>query len=217
MVTLAFFATSVLNSLLYTTSLSAAADLLPGQTGAVLVSLQLPMLLVKLVEPWVDAHVLPYGARACFVGVVGSIAAVVTGVGLGANRRDLKITGMCLTSVATGVGEVTFQALIDSFRRVDRSGLTSPNSQLLVIWTTGWGCAGIVGSVAYVLLTFLFAWKPMSIYFAMAPLPVFVIVVYFCVLAPASARHAAAGSRAENAARLRSDEEALLLARGELS
>ena len=216
LVTAAFFATSVLNFLMYTTCLSAAADLLPGQTGAVLVSLQLPMLLVKVIEPWVDARVLPYGVRACFVGLVGSIAPIVTGIGLGMNRRDVKIAGMCLTSIATGVGEVTFQALIDSFRSVDRSGLTSPNSQLLVIWTTGWGCAGILGSVAYALLTSFLAWRPMAVYFAMTPLPALIIGVYFCVLAPASARHVAEErARREDKVRLSADDEALLIARGE--
>jgi battenin len=104
-------------------------------TGAILLADIIPSFIIKILSPF-----FPYNANLrVFVSCLLSITSFVS-VGF-ATSREIVITGVILTSFASGLGEPTFLA---------HSTLYHKN--VVSTWSSGTGGAGIIGSLSYSLL-----------------------------------------------------------------
>lgn len=195
---LAFFLLGLLNNLLYVIILSAALDLV-GPTVAKSVVLLFdvaPSLLLKLVLPYF-LHRLPYPSRTwlCVLlasagmlivalspsvivpvstGRLGQIAQAIKGTektGTSGKAMAVKLFGIALASLSSGLGESSFLALTSVYGRAALGG-----------WSSGTGAAGLVGAGAYVLATTTLGLSSRTSLLVFSFLPVLMLLAYFVVL-----------------------------------
>ncbi|OLL25945.1 Protein BTN1 [Neolecta irregularis DAH-3] len=138
--TTAFLIFGLINNILYVVILSAAADLaghaLPKST--ILLADILPALLVKLSAPSFF-HLCSYRLR-----IYTLVALAVLGIHIVASGQSLpvKLAGIVLASISSGIGEVSFLQLCHFY----------PDSALAG-WGAGTGLAGLLGAYTYLVLT----------------------------------------------------------------
>lgn len=135
-----FWVFGLLNNVLYVVILSAAIDLVGATTpkGVVLLADVLPALIAKVSAPFYIQRV-PYPLRIfCLVGL-SFVGMQLVAAG---NSFLPIITGICLASLSSGFGEITFLALTHFYDRNAVHGFSS-----------GTGAAGLVGSFLFMLAT----------------------------------------------------------------
>lgn len=135
-----FWGFGLLNNVLYVVILSAAIDLVGNETpkGLVLLADVLPSLVFKVSAPFFF-HTVPYKSRIYLL-----IALSFFGMQIVANVEtlQLKILGIVMASLSSGIGEVTFLQLTHYF---DNSAVHA--------WSSGTGAAGLVGSFVFMAMT----------------------------------------------------------------
>lgn len=130
----------LLNNTPYVVFLSAAEDLMPGQAGAILAADIIPTMLAKGGAPfWV--HLLSYRAKILLCAALTGVSFYLTAW---AKVTWLRLLGVCFTSFAAGLGELTFLGLLSFY----------PSSQV-VAWSSGTGAAGLAGAGYYMTLKLL--------------------------------------------------------------
>ncbi|CDR43405.1 CYFA0S12e00166g1_1 [Cyberlindnera fabianii] len=134
-----FWLFGLLNNVLYVVILSAAVDLVGPLVpkATVLLADILPSFTIKVTAPFF-IHRIAYPHRIC-----GLIALSLTGMGFivfGSLR--LKLFGIILASLSSGLGEITFLQLTHFYKEVSLNG-----------WSSGTGGAGLVGSGLFLLMT----------------------------------------------------------------
>ncbi|CCH46083.1 putative membrane protein [Wickerhamomyces ciferrii] len=134
-----FWLFGLLNNVLYVVILSAAVDLvgplIPKAT--VLLADILPAFLIKISAPFF-IHLIPYPKRIASLIVLSVIGMLLVTFG----SLGLKILGIILASLSSGLGEITFLQLTHFYGETGLNG-----------WSSGTGGAGLIGSGIYMLLT----------------------------------------------------------------
>ncbi|XP_015608291.1 battenin isoform X3 [Cephus cinctus] len=105
-------------------------------TGAILLADILPALAIKLTAPF-----LPFVVHARLAGCVALSMAGFLFVSL-SNAKWMAILGVVVTSISSGLGEVTLLGYSHQYTK-----------QVISTWSSGTGGAGIVGAVSYAGLT----------------------------------------------------------------
>ncbi|XP_066598121.1 battenin [Prorops nasuta] len=117
---------------------STIRDCNPVSTGAILLADILPALLIKFVAPF-----LPYLIHARLATCVIFSAAGLILVALG-TAQWMALLGVVLTSLSSGLGEVTLLAYSHQFSK-----------DVISTWSSGTGGAGVIGAGSYAGLTLL--------------------------------------------------------------
>ncbi|KAK3828090.1 MAG: CLN3 protein-domain-containing protein [Benniella sp.] len=182
---IAFFIFGCINNLIYVVILSAAVDLVGAKVpkGVVLLADIAPSLLAKMTAPYF-IHRVPYPVRVMFCASLSFSAVVLIAL---ANSISVRLLGVMMASLSSGLGELTF-LMLSSFYRL----------QMVSAWSSGTGGAGLLGALLFLALT---SWIGLSIPTTLgivALFPVLMLVAYFIILSPPSSqnsRHHAAGYR----------------------
>lgn len=138
-----FFLFGLLNNILYVIILSAAIDLVGSSTPKAVVLLAdiVPAFLIKLTAPFY-VHLIPYHVRLWLLVLLSSLGMLVISlapeIAIG-----LKVFGITVASVSSGLGELTFLQLTH-FYNEDYS---------LGGFSSGTGGAGLFGSFIFMILT----------------------------------------------------------------
>jgi battenin len=151
----------------YVVFLSAAEDIIQGNSGAVLLADILPTLITKLTAPFFMQKI-SYRVRVVILvaAAVGSFQMVAWG-----NYVWVKIIGVVLASFSAGFGEITFLALASFYPK-----------NTLSAWSSGTGGAGIAGSVTYLALTVWIALSNRNSLLVVSPLPLLILLSFFVIL-----------------------------------
>ncbi|KAF9998488.1 battenin CLN3 protein [Entomortierella chlamydospora] len=174
-----------INNLIYVVILSAAVDLVGAQVpkGVVLLADITPSLLVKMVAPYF-IHKVPYPIRVIFCASLSFGAVVLIAM---ADKITVRILGIMMASLSSGLGELTF-LMLSSFYRL----------QMVSAWSSGTGGAGLLGALLFLALT---SWVGLSIPYTLgvvALFPIMMLVAYFIILTnppQESSRYSSAGYR----------------------
>lgn len=170
-----FLGFGLLNNILYVVILSAAVDLVGLQTpkAVVLLSDIVPAFLIKLLAPFF-IHLIPYQIRIwCLVGLSSFGMCIIS---LSSTEAiSSKILGICMASLSSGLGELTFLQLTHYYTELYSIGGFS----------TGTGMAGLGGSFVFLLLTNIIGmetWVTLLV-FSVVPFG-FLVLFYFTLPAP---------------------------------
>lgn len=163
----AFFICGVLNNYSYVVMLSAAEEMLEGYAGVVLLFNILPALILKLFAPFF-MHVIPYNLRISIVVLfaVGSFQFVGWFDFIG-----LKLFGVTLASLSSGLGEITFLAMSSYYHK-----------DVISAWSSGTGGAGIFGALSYLALTAWFGITDFMTLMVITVAPLFMILAAFGIM-----------------------------------
>ncbi|XP_049850833.1 battenin-like [Schistocerca gregaria] len=176
---MSFFVFGLFNNFGYVIMLSAAQAISNGEysESAVLMADILPSLIIKLTAPFF-AHRLSFPLRI-WISTISNLAAFQ----LVAYPKSAKIRllGVSLSSVGSGLGEITFLALSSHFHKSTVSA-----------WSSGTGAAGIFGSGWYFFFISVGPYfiHKMSIPFvtviSASPLPILSLILYHFLLSSPS-------------------------------
>lgn len=135
----AFWVFGLINNVLYVVILSAAVDLVGPLVpkSSVLLANILPSFVLKLSSPFF-IHLIPYSRRIISLMVISTIGMLLVVYG----SLPIKLFGITLASLSSGLGEVTFLQLAHFYEESSLNG-----------WSSGTGGAGLVGSGVYLLFT----------------------------------------------------------------
>ncbi|PAV86367.1 hypothetical protein WR25_22348 isoform C [Diploscapter pachys] len=138
-------------------------------TGSVLLADILPGLIVKLTAP-LYVQAIPFGLRHLIVVSLQfmSFFTVATSETVG-----MALFGTVLASIGSSLGEISYLSLASHF-----------DNQIISMWSSGTGGAGIFGALAYAVLTdpFLLNISPRNALLSMLVLPIVFAVTYWLVL-----------------------------------
>eukprot|EP01100_Stratorugosa_tubuloviscum_P015869 TRINITY_DN959_c1_g1_i1.p1 TRINITY_DN959_c1_g1~~TRINITY_DN959_c1_g1_i1.p1 ORF type:complete len:422 (-),score=138.04 TRINITY_DN959_c1_g1_i1:121-1386(-) len=163
----AFWICGLLNNFAYVVYLSASENLVPGNSGSVLLANILPTLCVKLTAPFY-MHKIPYFIRVCisvFLAVTSLLMASL------ADKTAWQLTGVAFGSISTGLGEITFLAMLSKYKR---NGIAA--------WSSGTGGAGVAGSFYYLLVYSILGVDPHKTILFVSWVNLVVLICYFFVL-----------------------------------
>ncbi|CCG22619.1 Yhc3 protein [Candida orthopsilosis Co 90-125] len=177
-----FFIFGLLNNILYVIILSAAIDLVGSATpkGVVLLADIMPSFTFKLVAPFF-IHLIPYKTR--LFSLVGLSSTGMLLISLSSQQAIVvKIFGIMLASLSSGMGEVSFLQLTHFYTGGNADGDSSIG---ISGFSSGTGGAGLCGSFLFMLMTnmlgipvtivlLLFAICPLGFlatYYLLLPLP----------------------------------------------
>ncbi|KAF9922634.1 battenin CLN3 protein [Linnemannia zychae] len=174
-----------INNVIYVVILSAAVDLVGATVpkGVVLLADIAPSLLIKSIAPYF-VHKFPYSARVVMCASLSFSAVVLIAR---ANSITIRLLGIMMASLSSGLGELTF-LMLSSFYRL----------QMVSAWSSGTGGAGLLGAFLFLALT---SWIGLSIPWTLAVVstfPIMMLIAYFFILTNPpnpSSRHQAAGYR----------------------
>ncbi|CAG9529864.1 unnamed protein product [Cercopithifilaria johnstoni] len=107
-------------------------------TGAVLLADILPCLLVKLSFPFFMQRI-PFGVRHLIVCLLQALSYLIVAFSSGI---IISLLGVVFASISSGLGEITYLSLTPYF-----------NKNTISTWSSGTGGAGVVGALAYAILT----------------------------------------------------------------
>ncbi|KAI3406402.1 BTN1 [Candida oxycetoniae] len=177
---ISFFLFGLLNNILYVIILSAAIDLVGSSTpkAVVLLADVVPSFTFKLVAPFF-IHLIPYKIRLYSLIVLSSGGMLLISSSP-TNLKFLKIVGILLASLSSGMGEVSFLQLTHYYKDDAIGGFSS-----------GTGGAGLFGSFLFMLFTNIMGipvWIVL-IFFAITPLG-FLITYQFLLPKPSHEYHA---------------------------
>ncbi|KAL9059853.1 MAG: hypothetical protein Q9162_000923 [Coniocarpon cinnabarinum] len=209
-IALTFGLFGLINNVLYVVILSAAVDLVPANVpkGIVLFADILPAFAAKLVAPYF-INVIPYGARLFLCAVLSA-----AGMLLVAHTPSIviKLFGIGIASLSSGLGELTFLGLTHFYGRSSLAGFSS-----------GTGAAGLVGAGYYAFATTSLGISTQVTIDLSAMLPAFMLLGYSVGLPSpksvayhsavySSARPRSDTDRAEERTRILEEEPAVLSA-----
>lgn len=169
---ISFFAFGLLNNILYVVILSAAVDLVGAHVpkATVLLADIVPSFLIKLTAPffiqWVSYH-----HRILLLVGLSSIGMLLIGLS-SQGRLTTKITGICMASLSSGLGELTFLQLTHFYDR--GCSITG--------FSSGTGSAGLLGSFIFMFLTSVLNVKTWLVLVLFALLPVAFLFVFYGIL-----------------------------------
>lgn len=173
-----FLIFGLVNNILYVVILSAAIDLVGASTpkAVVLLSDIVPALLVKLASP-LFIHLISYDKRISTIVGLSFFGMIIISLS-GEKAVGMKVMGIAMASLSSGIGEVSFLQLTHYYPEKDSIGGFS----------MGTGAAGILGSFLFLLLTSIMgvSTKASLIMFAVIP---FMFPVAFYVLLPKPSNH----------------------------
>lgn len=143
----AFWLFGLVNNVLYVVNLSAAVDLVGTLLPKSMVLLPdvIPSFIIKLVAPFF-IHIVPYKYRISLLVALSFVGMVVVA---GSDSVPIKLFGIAIASLSSGLGEISFLSLTHFYGMVSISGFSS-----------GTGGAGLVGSFVYLVLT---TWIQLSV------------------------------------------------------
>ena len=164
----------LINNVIYVVILTAAVDLVGPNVpkGVVLLADVIPSFLMKLCAPYF-IHVVPYSVRVVlFVALStgGMLLVALTPPYTDGGTVTIKMAGVVLASISSGLGELSFLALTHFY---------GPFS--LAAWGSGTGGAGLIGAGAYALATSL-GFGITNTLLASSFLPIIMLVGFFVVL-----------------------------------
>lgn len=167
-----FLGFGLINNILYVVILSAAVDLVGNQTPKAVVLLAdiLPSFLFKLAAPFY-IHLIPYKLRIWLLVCLSCCGMLIISL---INSINLKIMGVCLASLSSGLGEVTFLQLTHYYDELYSIGGFS----------TGTGVAGIGGSFIFMLLTNILDLPTYLALLTFSIIPVGFIFLYYSLPSP---------------------------------
>ncbi|EYC45523.1 hypothetical protein Y032_0425g1239 [Ancylostoma ceylanicum] len=144
----------------------------PTSAGVVLLCNIVPALMVKLFCPFV-MHRVPYGIRHLVICTLQVTSLLMTAF---SNSVPAALLGVCVASLAGGLGETTFLGL---------AGHYSKNT--IATWSSGTGMAGLIGAFSYAGMTDarLLALSPTRAMLVMLVMPAIFAFTYYVVLVKA--------------------------------
>lgn len=158
----AFCSFGLLNNVLYVVILSAAVDLVGASTPKAIVLLAdiVPSLTIKAAAPFF-IHRVPYSIRIWILVILSFSGMTIVSL-TNQSSTLLKVFGIALASLSSGLGEVSFLQL--THYHLEKQAIGG--------FSTGTGAAGIIGSFSFMLLTNIVGietWKAL-LSFAVAPI-----------------------------------------------
>nr|CAG4709102.1 unnamed protein product [Naegleria fowleri] len=167
---IAFFICGLLNNYSYVIMLSAAEDLIHGQSSIVLLADILPTLVLKAIAPFF-MHAIPYNIR---VGLAVILALASFQMVAWFDNIPLKLVGVVMASLSSGGGEITFLAMSSYYHKNTVSA-----------WSSGTGGAGIFGALSYLALKGWFQLSPSISLSIITPLPLLMLLATFVIMSGA--------------------------------
>ncbi|EGV63592.1 batten's disease protein Cln3 [Yamadazyma tenuis ATCC 10573] len=176
---ISFLGFGLLNNILYVVILSAAVDLVGSQTpkAVVLLSDILPAFIIKLFAPFF-IHMIPYQTRIWSLVFLSSIGMLVISFSAETSISS-KIFGICMASLSSGLGELTFLQLTHYFTEVYSIGGFS----------MGTGLAGLGGSFIFLLLTNILGLSTSTTLLIFSIIPLGFIGLFYFVLPSSIPEH----------------------------
>lgn len=167
-----FLGFGLLNNILYVVILSAAVDLVGLETpkAVVLLSDIVPAFIVKLLAPFF-IHTVPYQYRVWCLVVLSSVGMLIISLS-SSTAIFFKIIGICMASLSSGLGELTFLQLTHYYTELHSIGGFS----------TGTGVAGLGGSFIFMLLTNIIGLETWVTLLLFSIIPAGFILIYKMVL-----------------------------------
>ncbi|WKY05056.1 hypothetical protein Q1695_005792 [Nippostrongylus brasiliensis] len=143
-----------------------------ASTGVVLFVETMPALLMKIFT-FVLVQQLPYGIRHFLTCAAQGAAFVVTAR---ANAVGTALLGVTLSSISSGLGDMTYLGLASHYPRTTIS-----------TWSSGTGMAGILGTFSYAALTDekFVGFTPTEVILMMFIVPIVFLFTYYYILVPA--------------------------------
>lgn len=174
---LTFLIFGLLNNILYVVILSAAVDLVGASTPKAIVLLAdiIPSLTIKILAPFF-IHTLPYSLRLWTLVALSSIGMVIVSL-TEQDARGMKIVGITMASLSSGLGEISFLQLTHYY----------PEKHSIGGFSMGTGGAGLLGSFLVLLLTNIMGiptWLAL-LSFSVAPFG-FIVAFYLIMPNPSS-------------------------------
>jgi battenin len=167
-----FFIFGLLNNILYVVILSAAIDLVGLATpkATVLLADIIPSFTIKVMAPFF-VGLISYRTRIWMLVGLSSFGMLV--ISLTSDESiNAKIVGICMASLSSGLGEVTFLQLTHFYQReYSISGFSS-----------GTGGAGLLGSFVFMLLTNMLGMKVWVVLLLFAVLPLGFLMAFYVML-----------------------------------
>ena len=176
---LGWIAVGLINNLPYVVFITAAEVLLTGHSGLVLLCSVAPGFLVKTLGGVVLYRV-PYGPRVAAVSALSAAALVLTAF---ARTTAVALFGVCLASLGSGLGELSFLAL---------TSRAPPGA--LAAWGAGTGGAGIAGAALWILLHDAWGLSGKATLLLCAPLPLLLVLAFAGPVRGSTAAAGAAGA-----------------------
>ncbi|KAK6454046.1 vacuolar CLN3 [Scheffersomyces xylosifermentans] len=167
-----FFMFGLLNNILYVVILSAAIDLVGASTpkAVVLLADVVPSFVIKASAPFF-IHLIPYIYRIWSLVSLSSVGMLLLSTS-SQNAIGIKVFGILLASLSSGLGEVTFLQLTHYYNEeVSLGGFSS-----------GTGGAGLFGSFIFMLLTNMLGIKVWIVLLLFSIVPVGFLVIFYLVL-----------------------------------
>lgn len=180
--------TGLINNVSYVIILSAALDLVGPDVpkSTVLLADVLPSFFTKLIAPYF-IHKIPYATRIIFFVAVsggGMFLIALTPDYKSGGSIPLKLFGVCLASLSSGAGELSFLGLTHYYGHFS-----------LAAWGSGTGGAGLIGAGLYVLLTSIIGLSVRNSLLSCAFLPFIMLIAFFAVLPQGPLRRAHANGK----------------------
>ncbi|RUS69569.1 hypothetical protein EGW08_022670 [Elysia chlorotica] len=135
-------------------------------TGAILLADILPTLIVKLTFP-MFLQKIPYPVKISLVAGFGFASFLIVAF---AHKVWLSIIGVIFASIGAGLGEITFLSLTTFYHR-----------NVVSMWSSGTGGAGVFGALAYAGLTSIGLSARTSL-IIMVSIPILMMVTYLFIL-----------------------------------
>lgn len=171
---LSFLIFGLINNVLYVVILTAAIDIVGSSTpkAAVLLADIIPALLVKLVSPFL-IQLLLYKVRVWALVFLSTTGMLLVSTSSDSSSHS-KLLGICMASLSSGLGEISFLQLTHYYNE----------SLSIGGFSMGTGAAGLVGSFAFLLLTNILgmpSWRALLIF---AFIPCALPVIFSALLPP---------------------------------
>ncbi|XP_059160548.1 battenin-like [Physella acuta] len=135
-------------------------------TGAILLADILPTLLVKLTFPFFLEKI-PYGVKISLISGFALSSFLIVAL---AHEVWLSILGVVCASIGAGLGEITFLSLTTFYNR-----------NVVSMWSSGTGGAGVFGALVYAGFTSA-GLSPRNSLLIMIVIPVLMMISYFAIL-----------------------------------
>ncbi|KAE9418171.1 hypothetical protein Angca_007612, partial [Angiostrongylus cantonensis] len=138
-------------------------------TGAVLLADIIPALVVKVSAP-LYIHTVPFGLRHVIVVMAQMLSFILVAI---SSNVSLSLLGVVITSLGSGLGEVSYLALASYF-----------DARVISMWSSGTGGAGIIGAMTYAILTdrLMLHFSSRAALCGMLVVPLVFAYTFWCVL-----------------------------------
>ncbi|VDN29630.1 unnamed protein product [Cylicostephanus goldi] len=145
-------------------------------TGAVLLADIIPALVVKVTAP-LYIQMIPFGLRHLLVVVAQMLSFILVG---SSSSVSMALLGVVVASWGSGLGEISYLALASYF-----------DAKVISMWSSGTGGAGIIGAMAYAILTdpLMLHFSPQAALYSMLIIPMIFAYTYWYLLELPSSVH----------------------------